>query len=625
MRQLKIDGIALSLIISIFLVTIIILAVGYTFNSYESDTARAIDQSGREITVTIYDDAQEGIVWELPSALSEHFNIRLYSEAADVSFSVDIDNVVFSEENLQTAYMFPILISSIDNQQDKQQPFAKAEVYFRHVDNGDVVYYVTASYLEGTNKEEVADYRLHWEIEERYQEHIDNTKLSDELFYIVYGEVINNAISQWSKVNISDLYISEENYPATLTLPQAASFTDRLRFGMVDVFSSLEHNVFVEHIDLTPATMLEVLGDYRLWKAELPLYSMEGKPMLTEHWGVLSENLASFEAVQESAPVIDEQLQVAAQDVRIADLDRFRKKRHDGIYYEVPNSYTPYEPRSFWLVPAEHIGQRFIRSIREQENAGDHVVGSYLETLAIVSMNHSLKQQTEGGYWLTEPQSNWLHGDYGIEAGFYDTRFSTDAAMFLLDIFNYYRIDRPERSSSIELVELMEVFDAVTEYADFMLWFAEEYSFTTENGGLLVQDYFHPTATHEPTHVSLNHLVTEMNFLLQYYMALFELEHNQSFDSLYTDRGNIYVDTAMRIRLAIHDTEMDWVKDNYDLWYAYMPDGSYGLQDYPRLTRNDLRVGVELVNKVLNEDDNVFRKLIYYKEKYLQENGIPLW
>ena len=260
--------------------------------------------------------------------------------------------------------------------------------------------------------------------------------------------------------------------------------------------------------------------------------------------------------------------------------------------------------------------------------------------MAIVSMNHNLQQQTEAGYWITSPQSNWLYEDYGVAAGFYDTRFSTDAAMFLLDMYQYYsdqleqdvqqaeqkesalteeyQQDKPVDESIDELIdekqaELLRVREAVASYADFLIWFAKAHSFTTTNGGLLVQDYFHPTIPHQPTHVSLNHLVTEMNFLLQY-IALGDVENSDQ-----------YLQIAKRIHQAVLDTGLDWVKPNSDLWYAFLPDRTYGLMDYPHLTRNDLRLSVSLMENVWPGQDDMFKKLIYFKEKYLQENGMRLW
>jgi len=633
------NNLAISLIISMLLTVVIIVAV----------SIMTMPASGEQIfdftPIAVKDISLDGkeIIWKLPaSPTSLESNFAVSLSVAD-PYQLVVGEPIIRRQILQTSYLYSVSVMLVDKQ------VAEASVEFRHTDNGDVVYFISANILDSSlasldvlqidaPKIDVSqidyggdDLYLVWEVVE------DAGQIADErLYYIAYDEVINNATSRWTCIAESSIKASmkaedKSGDRKAIELPKAAIFTEQMRFGMVDVFTSLDNHVFAEQLDKAPATAVVINDIERSWTAKLPLYIEDGEQLLTEHWGILAANRLTGFAFDEYNEVMETGIHVGTQDIRIADLDRFRKLRMDGIYYEVPTSYTPYQPMSYWQVPAEHIGARFIRSIKEQETVEtvetvatqeSNEIISYLETLSIISLNHSLQQQTEGGYWITSPQSNWLFEDYGVEAGFYDTRFSTDAALFLLDIYQYYTSEFEQLSTQEEL-ELEVIFAAVTRYADFLVWYADQYSFITENGGLLVQDYFHPTISHQPTHVSLNHLVTEMNFLLLYSEAL--NAHNASHNTSHSNNHNTYIDTASQIRQAVHDTNMAWVMDNNDLWYAYMPDGTYGLVDYPHLTRNDLRLSVSLIDRVWKHDDLLFRGLIYYKEKYLQENGLPLW
>ncbi len=582
-----------TLVITIFVTSLLILGIAYAIGglpqsagnqdgSMQQDQGTSIEDTPTKETPPVDEyeikaqaKSAQHIYWELPEGLSDNFSLDLL---IDEPYGLAVGTPTMAAGYLQTEYRFPLNITLDDRH------VATAEVCMRYIENGDLLYFFSGGEADISDGDVL---RLRWNVTERT---IDPSR---EVSYITYGEKIDNATSQWVH-QLLPVYASALAEGMTVELPMASMYTDKIRFGIVDVFTKLENNVFVEHIDLSTVNQVTVFDNRNVWTAELPLYD-QGLQMQTEHWGVLSGDLL-FNGNAESKDY---------EDIRVADLDRFRKMRVDGIYYEVPDSYVPYEPRAFWRVPAEHIGQRFIRSIREQEESGERKYSSsYLETLAIASMNHSLGQQTDGGYWLTLPQSNWLYGDYGVAAGFYDTRFSTDAALFLLDMSQSY--------------DLPEVFEAVTDYADFLLWYAENHSFETENGGVLIEDYFHPTIAHQPTHVSLNHLVTEMNFLLLYDK---ELRRQQG-----AQIDEAYLQLAGKIRQAVYDTGLAWVKENADLWYAYLPDGTYGLQDYPHLTRNDLRLSVSLMQDHWEDtEDNMFRKLIYYKERYLKENGFPMW
>lgn len=566
--------------------------------------------------LSLHDNTKGSFTWALPEKLGDLFTPMLTIHP-DYRLELNHEKASVVDDLMMTTYHYPIVIT----EKKSQIPIALLDIHFRHFVNGDVSYHLSLSQTfedidppdAGTLQiaaPSTRDLGLTWAISEISAPSEDAASIKiDDLFQITYTNFINNTSSQWTSIQPNVLLQPIATRSDTFVLPKTAVFSNQLRFGMVDIYTQLDANVIVENLELSPTTLLTKLTGGRKWVARLPLPKSETHPTLTEHWGIMSpKHLSPFTQGQD--PII-------AEDIRIADLNRFRKLRTDGIYYEVPSSYIPYAPRAFWRVPAEHIGQRFVSSIQNQEKRGQQITNSYLETLSIMSLNHNLPQQNDAGFWITQPKSRWLYDDYNIDAGFYDTRFSTDAALFLMDMYLYYKDKNIEGMSYLSPDESNQLMISLKEYADFLIWYSDKYSFITRNGGLLLQDYYHPTIPHAPTHASLNHLVTEMNFLLSYSLLLDrQNDTNQKYP---------YLELASKIRIAVHDTGTHWIKDNHDLWYAYMPDGSYGLLDYPRLTRNDLMISINLLETVFGEKDPIFQMLVQSKENYLIKSNLPLW
>jgi hypothetical protein len=276
----------------------------------------------------------------------------------------------------------------------------------------------------------------------------------------------------------------------------------------------------------------------------------------------------------------EEQVKIAKN----ADFSDYRKWSMNGQYYITPISYDPYGEDYFYHNVAHHVGEMFLQ--RE---------GLYFQDMAKVALYTAINNQQHTGVWYTSPSSNWLNGDYAINDYFYDTRFNTDAALFLL---RGYR----------EFNDIALLNGAII-YGDFLVNYTKTHHFTTKNDGYLVYDYSSTLFEDLPTHVSLNHLITEMNFLYELYM----------------DRDSIsYYLTGNKIKQAIKDTYMEWPKDNNDLWYAYMADGTYNMADYVNLTLRDLQYSQQIMTFLHGNRDHAFDYLIDQKTKYLTKNSLPL-
>ncbi len=271
--------------------------------------------------------------------------------------------------------------------------------------------------------------------------------------------------------------------------------------------------------------------------------------------------------------------------LRRGDLNRFRKFYGDGIYDLVPVSYEPTHGKGFWRCPAQHVGRAFMNNSRER----------FFQNIAAATVYTTISAQNEQGYWSTVPKSLWLHKDYGIGENFYDTRFSTDAAMFLMEAYQHFN-------------ETAALFSAGN-YAAFLMDFAREHSHITSGGGYLPMDYMDASGVAE-NHSSLNHVLAEMNFLYRMYLI--------------TARED-YMAVADKMLRGVKDTRDQCIKGDGDLWYCRFVDGTYGLQDYPTLTLKDLREAQQILTRLYQQPDPDLTKLINSKESYNKRHGLPIW
>ena len=263
-------------------------------------------------------------------------------------------------------------------------------------------------------------------------------------------------------------------------------------------------------------------------------------------------------------------------------LDGTGKLCFDGYYYQSPSTYIPSGEHCYYRLPAAYLCKHYILNADGIRAAED---------LAIASMDTMAQLQNPLGYFPTEPESEWLSGDYGIGPGFYDTRFNTELAE------NFYRIAQSNRCRE---------FDAVMErYFDFYLSYASSHHTETASGGWLVEDYYHPGGGSK-THTALNHQLAE----------ILTLYHHAE----YLERPEL-AELGDRMLLAIQDTAAEWIREDGNLHYAVYADGTYGGTDYPYLTYNDLF----LLNQYLRSAGRSvpeLQRLMEAKLGWMQRQGI---
>ena len=253
----------------------------------------------------------------------------------------------------------------------------------------------------------------------------------------------------------------------------------------------------------------------------------------------------------------------------------------DGYYFKAAESYVPSGDDVLYFCVDSYIIKSF--------NAGTRYYGCRLILPAMIDtmINH----QTEEGYLPTYSFSSWLNEDYGIDAGFYDTRFNTDFWGYVLDFYNDFGGDT--------------FYEALEKYGQFFLKHATRHRIATENG-YFVSDYYDPNGD-DLTHASLNHNIAEAQLCIR----LSEFFNNPE-----------YREVADNIVKAIEDTDDQWIMRDNNLEYAICPDNSFDYEDYPYLTYNDLYDMQYMFERMGLERNPSFEKLMKAKKLWMDANGI---
>lgn len=267
------------------------------------------------------------------------------------------------------------------------------------------------------------------------------------------------------------------------------------------------------------------------------------------------------------------------------DLDRNARLLYDGYHYKSPSTYNPSTPSSYWRIPSDYLANSMVRS---GGSRASEIIGTSLLRLAHKNINDS-------GFLPTLPRSDWLFMDYGMEAGFFDTRFNADTIE--TNIVAYRRFgDSVFRDKAVRL-------------AGYYLEHGRKNKYVLNDPdlgeGWLVEDYNHDSG--QRNHTSLNH----------------QLQAIHSFLLLHETEGNPeYMDFAEKMINGIKITRDKWIMPDGNLEYAYMPDGTMGLVDYDYLTYNDLLNVQEDLLRIKGERDQDLQILMESKRLWMDRNNV---
>ena len=253
----------------------------------------------------------------------------------------------------------------------------------------------------------------------------------------------------------------------------------------------------------------------------------------------------------------------------------------DGYYWPCPDNYEPTGINYLYMCPAAYLVKSFAYAASVHPAA---------DALALAMLDTMATGQNEAGYWPTTPRSSWLFTDYGVEKDFYDTRFNTD----LLEIYRtYYTYAGGD-----------VLLDAMQKHIQYFMAYAEQAHFDSVNGGWFIPDYAPAQST---PHCSLNHQLAEC-------IELYRL-------SVLLERQDL-AGLADRMLLAVEDTCRSWISETGDLHYCVFPDGTFGMQDYPYLTYNDLLELQELLIELRGAPNEALQVLMDQKRQWMDANGI---
>ena len=257
-----------------------------------------------------------------------------------------------------------------------------------------------------------------------------------------------------------------------------------------------------------------------------------------------------------------------------------------GYYYLAPNSYYPWGENYYNNLPAAYIAGRMMRD--------DNQPGSMILGLAMLDV--MTRQRNEEGYLPSLAGSTWLHDEYNVEPGYFDTRFNVDFSTAQMNAVKRYSITQWNN-------DLIRFGDYLCNYSTRHHFVANA---TGSREGWLVQDYAHANGN-KPTHASLNHQAASAVFLYRL-AALTKLPR--------------FSEMAETLTRGIENTAALWLKEDGDLHYAYMPNGKYERTDYPYLTYNDLLELQQEIMAARGTPSAAIQTLIDSKLKWMNAHGV---
>ena len=265
-------------------------------------------------------------------------------------------------------------------------------------------------------------------------------------------------------------------------------------------------------------------------------------------------------------------------------MDGDNRWTYTGYYRISPETYYPTGPNVYYRCQACYLGDSFANA-NPRYRVMDDMLFCIIDTMA--------RQQNETGFFPSTSRSEWLYEDYNIEENYYDTRFNSD----LIEIFVKCYEEYMNNTSYL----------AMQKYADFYLDFANKHAWSDGKGGLYVPDYWEEGGNLDKVHTSLNHQLAEMSVLYKMSDILNRPE---------------LTELADKMLIAIENSGLKWVRPDYDLEYCIYPDGSFGREDYPYLTYNDLFKMQELLLERRGERSEDLDNIMNYKLIWMQMHFI---
>ncbi len=377
---------------------------------------------------------------------------------------------------------------------------------------------------------------------------------------IRYVSLLENGEKKWietedyTKLAKTTLFIETDSYHLILSVP--AVYKKQESYGTIEIVKDAE----------SPIKITESTNGYMI-TAKFP----QNNSFIGELWALASTNqLRAWD---------DSQKEIFMSH----DLAYERRFSMEGYYFPTPSNYIPSGENVFHKIATCYTGGSFSRLHNN----------SATTDLGYVLMRASMQNQNQMGYWPTYAKSQWLYDDFGIEDKFYDTRFNNDFASNLLYAYDTYHDKR--------------FLDFAIKYANFYMDYINQMGYESGDYGVLVPDYWHKNST-KATHVSLNHHLSGLDFMLRLYNVTKDPQHR---------------DMAFKLLMGVSHTQNEWVLPNKNLKYALHYNGYRNdMADYPYLTYNDLFITNQLLLKFFDMENNGITYLMSNKRAWMDANKI---
>ncbi|GLH64383.1 hypothetical protein [Parageobacillus sp. G301] len=264
----------------------------------------------------------------------------------------------------------------------------------------------------------------------------------------------------------------------------------------------------------------------------------------------------------------------------------------DGPYFKLPWSIEPATKMGFGRNLGYMQGDDFVSNYSfTKERFFYNMIINSLADLDVFS--HGEIRNNKVSVFQTEYTSTWLKREYGITAPYIDTRHNEFIALFLKKAGTTLNINNLKNANLI--------------YADFLVKQAAIGNTINLKSGYLINDYF--STDGKKTHVSLNHVLGEMRFLLDAYKQT---------------KNQKYLNVAMQIRKGVESLGTKWLRKDGDTWYQVNRDLKFFGRDYKLLTLGDLLYSQKSWEEVGYKRSPVFDILIKSKYKYLTNINYPI-
>ncbi|MCE5224117.1 hypothetical protein LLG10_08095 [bacterium] len=300
--------------------------------------------------------------------------------------------------------------------------------------------------------------------------------------------------------------------------------------------------------------------------------------------------------------LLDYQNENTKTNMLSADLNIRKRLSFDGIYHIATSqfyqgatdiTYDYYYNYAMWE------GRRFMELYKSQPEE------TFYYDMFMNALFTTIKGVNRYGYWKSNVRSLYLWNQYRVKEGYIDTRYCTDAGFFLLNAYNEFHIQAAIKAGE--------------EFGQFLIDKSKAaQGISIQGQGFFFYDYYYPDQELK-THASLNHILSELNYLFELYLST---------------QNDEFLHLAEQILEGIHLTEKQWIRtdNNYrfkgDLWYAVFPE-SNGLtfkdHDYTKtLTYSDLLKAKKNIKTIYNKEDDVINRLIESKKGFLLREGHTL-